>query len=186
MCGKIPLLEKKRVLARSLEDNAHHLLPKDKWRQVPAKIMFCDRRTWMVVISLDLGWSNKPWLSRQSVQEELIDLIEGLPLCVGLGIKADLIKIEEFYSLLADRPVKMRGFVDLAVLAAMAGWRMNVQGITCIGVQVIGTVLNKCVSSGDFRWGQKWQYLTDALQVYRIGDIKFGFSTVTVLLGLLL
>ena len=186
MCGKIPLVERKRLLARKLEDTPRHLLLKDKWRQVPAKIMFGDGRTWMVVISLDLGWSGTPWLSRQSVQKELVDFIEGLPICVGLGIKADFIKIEEFYSLLADRPVKMRGFVDLAVLAALAGWRMNARGMTCMGVQVIGTVLNKCVSTGDFRWGQKWQYLTDALQVYGIGDIKFGYITVTVLLGLLL
>ena len=58
-------------------------------------------------------------------QDELLDLIEELPVCVGLGVRADVSKIEEFYSIIAGRPVKMRGFVDLAVLAVIAGWKMN-------------------------------------------------------------
>ena len=51
-----------------------------------------------------------------------------------------------------------------------------------MGVQVIGTIMNKCVSTGDGRWGQKWQFSTDPLQVYGIVDIKFGFITLTFLL----
>ena len=43
----------------------------------------------------------------------------------SLGVRADVSKIEEFYSIIAGRPVKMRGFVDLAVLAVIAGWKMN-------------------------------------------------------------
>ena len=52
----------------------------------------------------------------------------------SLGVRADVSKIEEFYSIIAGRPVKMRGFVDLAVLAVIAGWKMNARGMTCMAV----------------------------------------------------
>ena len=121
-----------------------------------------------------------------SIQDELLDLIEELPVCVGLGVRADVSKIEEFYSIIAGRPVKMRGFVDLAVLAVIAGWKMNARGMTCMAVQVCGTILNKCVWKGDGKWGRKWRYLPASLQVYGIGEIKFGYMVMIVLMGLLL
>ena len=157
------------------KDDIRHKLPKDKWRQIPAKIMYGNGTSWMVVITVDLGSSSSPWLSRQTVQEELIDLIEDLPVCIGLGIKADVSKIEEFYSFIAGRSVKMHGFVDLSVLAVIAGWRMNSRGMTCVGVQICGTILNKCVSTRDGMWGRKWRHIPASLQVYGIGDIKFGY-----------
>ena len=91
--------------------------------------MYGNGTTWVVVISIDLGFSSRPWLYRLSIQDELLDLIEELPVCVGLRVKADVSKIEEFYSIIAGRPVKMRGFVDLAVLAVIAGWKMNARGM---------------------------------------------------------
>ena len=175
MCGKIILPEQKKILSTWLEDDMRHGLPKDKWRQIPAKIMYGNGTSWKVVITVDLGSSSSPWLSRQTVQEELIDLIEDLPVCIGLGIKADVSKIEEFYSFIAGRSVKMHGFVDLSVRAVIAGWRMNSRGMTCVGVQICGTILNKCVSTGDGMWGRKWRHIPASLQVYGIGDIKFGY-----------
>ena len=186
MSGKLEFTEKKKVLATTLEKIIRPGLPKDKWRQVPAKIMFGNGCTWTVIISVDLGLSSSPWLTRSSVQDDLVDLLENIPVCVGLGIKADVLKIEEFFSLLANRPVKMKGFVDLAVLSVIAGWKMYGRGMTCMGVQVIGTLLNKCVSTGDNRWGQNWRNLSDPLQVYGLGDIKFGYITMVVFMGILL
>ena len=103
MYGKIVLLEKKRPTLNTLESQVRHGLPKDKWRQIPAKIMYGNGTTWVVVISIDLGFSSRPWLSRLSIQDELLGLIEELPFCIGLGIKADVSKIEEFYSIIAGR-----------------------------------------------------------------------------------
>ena len=46
--------------------------------------------------------------------------------------------------------------------------------MTALGVQVVGTVLNKTVSTGDNLWGLPWADLPPSLQVYGIGDIQFG------------
>ena len=50
-----------------------------------------------------------------------------------------------------------------------------------MGVQVLGAVLNKCVSTGDNKWGYKWSDIPDLLQVYGLGDLKFGHLTFIVL-----
>ena len=49
---------------------------------------------------------------------------------------------------------------------------MNARGMTPIGVQVLGTILNKCVSTADYYRGYKWQDIPDALQVHGLGDLK--------------
>ena len=42
----------------------------------------------------------------------------------------------------------MAGFIDLSALALLAGYQMNARGMTPMGVQVLGAILNKCVSTG--------------------------------------
>jgi len=53
-------------------------------------------------------------------------------------------------------------------------------------VQVIGTLLNKNVSTGDDWWGERWQLIPESLRCYALGDIQFGFMTYNILAGLLL
>ena len=50
------------------------------------------------------------------VPEYIIELLEGLPLSMGFGIKGDVLAIEDTFSLLAGRPVKLSGFVELGSL----------------------------------------------------------------------
>ena len=61
---------------------------------------------------------------------------------------------------------------------------MNARGM--ISTQVLGTNLNKCVSTTDNKWGYKWQDIPQSLQVYGLGDLKFGHLTYIVLTGILL
>ena len=58
--------------------------------------------------------------------------------------------------------------------------------MTAMGVQVLGTLLNKMVSTGDDCWGRRWSVIPRSLQCYALGDIKFGFITYNVLAGILL
>ena len=58
--------------------------------------------------------------------------------------------------------------------------------MTALGVQVVGTVLNKTVSTGDDLWGIPWAELPPSLQVYSIGDIRFGYICYSVLTGIIL
>ena len=53
--------------------------------------------------------------------------------------------------------------------------------MTALGVQVLGTVLNKTLSTGDDLWGLPWAELPPGLQVYGIGDIRFGYICDSVL-----
>ena len=56
-------------------------------------------------------------------------------------------------------------------MAAAAGFKLRARNMTALGVQVLGTVFNKNVSTGDDLWGIPWAELPPSLQVYRIGDI---------------
>ena len=95
--------------------------------------------------------------------------------------------MQEFYSLISGTEVILEnGFVDLTSLAVLAGYKFHSKNMTAMGVQVIGSLLNKMVSTADDLWGLRWSMIPDALKCYALGDIKFGFITYNVLAGLLL
>ena len=58
--------------------------------------------------------------------------------------------------------------------------------MTALEVQVVRTVLNKTVSTGDDLWGLLWADLPLSLQVYGIGDILFGYICYSLLAGIIL
>ena len=76
----------------------------------------------------------------------------------------------------------MNGFVDLAAMSIAAGFKFHARNMTALGVQGLGTKL----STRDDMWGLRWDEIPDALQIYGIGDIKFGFMVYIVLAGILL
>ena len=80
----------------------------------------------------------------------------------------------------------MAGFIDLSALALVAGYQMNMRGMTPMGVQVLGAIPNKCVSTADIKWGYKWSDIPKSLQVYGLGDLKFGHLPFIVLTGILI
>ena len=118
----------------------------DEYRQIPGNIMFGNGITWMAVNSLDMH-TNKDgiyFLEQMSVQQGILELVRNLPVSAGLGIRRDVRGIEEFYSLLADEPVVLsNGFLDLSSLSIAAGYKFHARNMTALGVQVIGTLLNK-------------------------------------------
>ena len=56
---------------------------------------------------------------------------------MGLGVKGDVHEIEQLYSKVSGINLKM------------AGYQMTARGMIPMGVQVLGTILNKCVSTAD-------------------------------------
>ena len=76
-------------------------------------------------------------------------------MCVGLGVKGDILEIEQFYFEVFGINLEMVGFINLSALALVAGYQMNARGMTPMGVQVLGTIFNKCVSTSDNKWGYK-------------------------------
>ena len=89
--------------------------------------------------------------------------------------------IKEFYTLLSGN-----GFVDLSVMSAAAGFKLRARNMTFLGVQVLGTVLNKTVLTGDDLWGLHWAELSPSRQVYGVGDILFGYICYSVLAGIIM
>ena len=59
-----------------------------------------------------------------------------------------VVEIEEFYTLLSGEDVELNGFVDLSAMSAAVGFKLRARNMTALGVQVLGTVLNKTVSTG--------------------------------------
>ena len=70
-----------------------------------------------------------------------------------------MVGIEEFYSILSGKNIELNGFIDLSAMAAAAGYTFRARNMTAMGVQVLGTVLNKTVSTGDNLWGVPWNEL---------------------------
>ena len=87
-----------------------------------------------------------------------------LPVCTGVGVRRDVVGIEEFYSTISREIVELNVFLDLSGMAAAAGFKLRARNMTALGVQVVGTVL---MISG----GLPWDELPPSLQVYGIGDI---------------
>ena len=88
--------------------------------------------------------------------------------------------------MISGETVELNGFVDLALMSAAAGYKLQARNMAALGVQVIGTVLNKTVSTGDDLWGLPWADIPPSLQVYSIGDIRFGYICYSVLAGIIL
>ena len=85
-------------------------------------------------------------LSHQRLEDvEIKEIIQDLPVCVGLGVKGDVQEIEQFYSKVSSINLEMAGFIDLRALTLVVGYQMNARGITPMGVLVLGAILNKCV-----------------------------------------
>ena len=67
--------------------------------------------------------------------------------------------IEDFYSTISGEAVELNRFLDLSGMAATAGFKLRARNITALEVQVVGTVLNKNISTGDDLWGLPWAEL---------------------------
>ena len=189
MARKVPIENPGSPILTKPSRNSLSKYGKDGWRQIPGKIMIGNGLTWMAVISLNMrrNTKNEYILEPMTVQQGILDLLRDLPVSAGLGVRRDVRGIEEFYSLIADKPVQLiNGFIDLAAMAIAAGFKFHARNMTALGVQIIGTIMNKTVSTGDDMWGLKWDDIPDALQIYGIGDIKFGFIVYIVLAGILL
>ena len=121
------------------------------------------------------------------IQPRVLNLLHCLPESAELGVQRGVRGMQEFFSLVSGTNVILEnGCIDLTSLAVAAGYKFHFKNMTAMGVQVMGTLLNKVVSTGDYAWGVRWSMIPAALRCYTFGDIKFGFITYNVLAGLLL
>ena len=110
---------------------------KDGWRDVPARIMIGNGRTWAVSVSLDISCRDGENIIKvQRLNPAVLDLIRCIPVCTGFSVRSNMFMVERFYSELAGQPVTMKGCVSMDTLVTVAGVRMKARSSTCLGSTV--------------------------------------------------
>ena len=165
------------------------LRPGDKWYQWPVKILIGSGLRFMIVVSWPAEliknetykiWPHKP-------QRKLIDFLASLHPAVGVGIKTDIVDLDQHFSEFSpDYPLKMAGWLDLSTLAAMAGWRLQATNMASLSLGVLGGLMDKISSRADGKWCLPWEQLPIEFKIYALGDAKFGHMCFIVLSAILL
>ena len=70
----------------------------DKWKQLPCLIMIGNGTSWALMISLDLEVISeyRYRFKKMRIQNELLDLLRDLPVCVGLGVNETCMRSSNF------------------------------------------------------------------------------------------
>ena len=89
-----------------------------------------------------------------SVPDHVVELLQGLPLVVGFGIRGDVLAVEDTFSLLNGRPIKLAGFIELGSLMAITGWALPTCNMPSCHALLTGSVLDKQVSRADDLLGE--------------------------------
>ena len=186
MSGKIICPEARRISPRI--ENAVPDLPEDKWKQLPVKVIVGNGISYALVISIVLNrdHDDEYLVEKLIIQESILEFLVSLPLCMGLGIKKEVEDLEYYYETISGKPLNMKGSVDLSELALLCGYAASSRCMTAMGIQVLGTVLNKTVSRGDDKWAWSWGELQGSLQVYAMGIIRFSHMSYNILSSILI
>ena len=89
MAGRIPIIRETVKISEKLENDKEGGWKKDDWRKVPVKILV-GGPNWCGIVAVDLGTAGKPWIKPVTVQKGILEFIQGLPNCVGVGIREDV------------------------------------------------------------------------------------------------
>ena len=160
MVEKLVISKGSQPFQRSLDNRLVTGKHEDGWKQTPRKIIFSDRLRWCTIILLPLPYRrnrNGDYIVERIIhQPKLLEFLRDLPVCTGVGVRRDVVGFEEFHSTIFGETVELNGFLDLSGMAAAAGFKFRARNMTALGLQVVGTGLNKNVSTGDDLWGLPW------------------------------
>ena len=173
MVGKLVISKDSQPFQQSLDNRLVTSINEDGWKQTPGKITFGNRLSWRTIILLPYRRNrNRDYFVERIIpQPGLLEVLRDQPICTGVGVRTDIVGIVEFYSTISGETVELNGFLDLSGMAAAAGFKLRARNMTALGVQVVGTVMNKKISAEDDLWRIPWAELSPSLQVYGIGDI---------------
>ena len=98
MAGKDVISRKFHPFQRRLDERPVSGLMEDCWKQTPGNIMFGDGLTWCAIISLPYrrNRSGEYIVERIRVQPGLLEVLRDLPTCTGVGVRRDVVGIEDF------------------------------------------------------------------------------------------
>ena len=140
---------------------------KDRYVQPPVRLMWGNRISWALMLTIlsdpqRTRHRTSHSVNKFQVPEYVVELLRSLPLVMGFGIQGDVLTIENTFSLLTGRPVKLSGFVELGSLMLLAGWAFPTCKMPACHALLTGSILNKQVSRADDMWGKKWSQLPDS------------------------
>ena len=160
--------------------------PGEHWKQLPVKIMIGNGHSWAIMITIPVTEEDGEfYLERIEFQDLVLEFLLMLPTFVGVGIKSDVMEIEELVSACTGREFQMSGYIDLWALAVAAGYNATVGTMGALAFLIVGTTMNKRVSEGDGLWGRLWCEMTSEMKVYCLGDVKFGYQVTLILFGVM-
>ena len=159
----------------------------DKGANFTTKLIF-GGSDWVHLISFNVKRDSmgKSHMYACEIPRYVVAFLEEIPVIMGSGVHADLMVVEELFGILSHGELRMKGFLDLASLAVLAGWQLSRSDMLPLAVITVGMVMNKVVVMADGKWGLRWSQIPPALQVYAIGNVKMGYLTYSVLISLLL
>ena len=101
---------------------------KDRYVQLSIHVMIGNGVTWslMITILTNLKQDGHSRRRRHTVKkfkvpEYVTELLESMPFVIGFGIRGDVLLIEDTFSLMVGRDLKLSGFVELGSLCLYAG-----------------------------------------------------------------
>ena len=91
---------------------------KDFYLQLLVHVMWGNGISWALMLTILSNPQRTGHKTTQSIKKfkepvYVVELLQSLPLAVGFGIREDVLAIEDRFSLLTGRPVKLFGFVEL-------------------------------------------------------------------------
>ena len=127
----------------------------DKMTPLPTKIMMGNGLMWLGLISFDvindaIKGEPKYEILINPVQNFIIKLLKKLPHATGVGINSDIKIIEDFFSHMLGKPLKMEAPFGISTLAVFTGWRLT----STLAVNTMGCIPNKISSCADDKWGR--------------------------------
>lgn len=167
----------------------------DSWVQYPAKIMIGDGDTWAVMITAPVileKRSDDPdapvdiWAKKFEMQPGILAFLRDIPCPTGVGIRSDIMGIEDMIVKKTGKPFEMDDFVEISVMAIAAGYNDGVTNMSALAWNLLGAIMNKHCSQGDRKWGHYYSDLPSSLRAYCLGDLKFGRQAVITLFAIMI
>ena len=93
-------------------------------------------------------------MKKFKVPEYVTELLEGLLFVIGFGIRGDVLAIEDTFSLMVGRDLKLSRFVKLGSLCLYAEWGYPTVNMPSAHCMITGSILNKLFSEADDEWGR--------------------------------
>ena len=89
--------------------------------------MFGNGLSWTAIISLPYKRNRDGdyLIERIKVHSRLLEVLIDLPVCTGVGVRRDVVGIEDFYTILSGETIELNGFLDLSAMAAAAGYSLQ-------------------------------------------------------------